>query len=676
MEKQQKMTARCGKRLLARPGNSGWVLGEECPAGQPEGLVISELLNRCQACSRVPVPSPPGKIQIISMVPRLEDLVQDAPTALAPPAPPSVPVPPSALPVLPAAAPPPPAIAPPSPAAAVVPQPAEMPAVPLQTPPVAPPPEPVAPPAPVLSVPMLPFEVDVEPVSSDPVLLPPAAPVQQALPPPPAVLPAEPAVELDSLGSIVLPSGFSLESIMDPESSVDIDAVVKAGMPDLPGGPSEGGLSPHTLEDARCWRLFYLLHVLGLRPMKASKALQFGSLFHYCLAARYLLGRERQYEPCTLVAQAGAAELAAEVKRLIEGMVAKYEVEEWETWCVRAVEYNMASFIECPVGNRTVKLPITCRLDLVLGTKEPKDPHPAGGPLVNGVLLVDHKTSSGITRDLLEGYGLDWQFNVQAVVFEEGGYEKVFGPLRGTLVNLASKARKTPTPDSYARPRAPLSKAVLAEFRDVQLRQLAGEVYRRISDDTIRQDVSQWPKDFRQCHGRWGRCRYFEICEGMLETVSAVYVQDDSLLCHPDNFIKPKGESLPPADKEKKAQAKKAKVVDPIADQMLNDWGWMVHGQIEAATEEPFINLKKEKFLKVGATKEGVIKDLSGELKLAYDGFVAGKVKQVWNGATWSFLKTGISWQTESSKGRITWKGLATWICENIWYDLSKAMPV
>lgn len=656
METESRMSARCGKRLLVHSEQGEWKLNEACPDGHQPGLRVGALLDKCTKCKQ----APPMEGRIPMAVVERPKKGNGASTSTA-----------SLN--------------------------AEVPLVaPSGVPTVAPPPPPSAatvsiPPAPAFVAPdalplqpttgaVLPFSVAVEPSSADPVVLPPAMP--EVAPPAAAPLPASivsPAPSLPDIGKIVLPGGFSLESMMDPEASVDVDAVVKAGMPNLPGGPSTGGLSPHTLDDAKCWRLFYLRHVLGLKPAAPSRSLQLGSLIHYCLAARYLLGAEYQYQPCTLVAQAGAAGLAAEAKALVEGMVAKYGIEEWERWCVRAVEHNLVAFIECPVGGRTVRLPATCRIDLILGLKAPHEPHPAGGPMAEGVYIEDHKTCSSMTKDLLEGYGLDWQFNAQAVIFEEGGYSAVFGPLRGTLVNLLSKSRKTPTADSFARPQAPMSKGLVAEFRDTQLRPLMGEVYRRISDEAVRKDPAQWPKDYRQCNGRWGRCHYFEICEGGHETVSAAFVDDESLVIHPDKFVRPAGPAAPPAEQVKKERAKEkaqAKASDPIAIEMARLWGSMLVEQIEVNAGGAYTNLQRGHFLQPDTTKEKVIVLLGNELKLFYDLFVAQKVKQEWAGATWQFTKTGISWQrADGGRGRLTWKGLATWICDNVWYDLSKAMP-
>jgi hypothetical protein len=621
----EKMDRSCGEEVVVTQTTSGWVLSKTCKGGVELGTPVTEMLNKiCPNCEHAP------KIQVVV---RLDDGTERE-AGVAP------------LPEV------------------ELPSEAQCAALPIAD-----------------LAHTEPTHEDPKPdltVTANELAPPPPEPEPEPPPKLPEPTPNPNAIDADALGigDIVLPGGLTLGMTADPEASVDIDAVIKEKMPELPGGPSSGGLSAHTLGDADCWRKFYYAHIMGLTERQQSKALRFGSLLHYCAAARYLFGAERQFEPCTHVAQAGAAQLAAEVKRLFSASCDKYGVEEWTTWCVRAVEANLTCFLPCPVGKRTKQVPLASRIDLILGLKRQDEPHPAGGAMPGGVYLVDHKTCSAMTRDLLEGYGMDWQFNVQTIVFRLGGYEAVYGPLRGTIVNLFSKGRKTPTPDSFERVRAPLSDKLVDAFMREQIAPVAGEVYRRISDEKMRQDIDAWPPDYRRCSTRWGRCDFFEICEGMAQEILGVaYVTDESMIVHPDKFTKPTAKDAPPAQQVAKKEAKeKAKKADPASDPMTGQWAQMLLGQVDSG-DTVYTNLRPDKFLVTGEPKEVVIKDLSGELKLFYEEFASKKVVQEWNGTTWKFLKTGISWTNDTGKGRITWKALATWIAENVWFNLSKATP-
>jgi len=651
---QEKMATSCGMRLTVKPVDGGYALDESCKDGHQPGTPVATLIHTlCPSCDhRLDKVSFEEKLRARGIEPKYPDK-QEAPVV----------------------APPPPATAACSPIMFVEDAMDSYMTEQLQTP-VQPPSATAAEalPIPVLPPPEL-------PVADAPVLLPVLPPVLPPAPALPVLPPEQPVlgamqVDMIPLSSIVLPGGVSLGAIMDPEAAVDIHAVIAEKMPDLPGGPSSGGLSSHVLGDATCWRKFYLSHIMGLVPQEEHYSLRYGSLLHYCAAARYLFGAERQFEPCTHVARAGAAELAMKVKTLFSGMVDKYGTEEWETWCPRAVEYNMVAQVPCPVGQRTKKVPISSRVDLIIALKRPSDPHPAGGALPQGVYLVDHKTCSNMTRDLIEGYGMDWQFNVQATVFEEGGYASELGPLQGTIVNLLSKGRKTPTPDSYARPRAPLSRRGLAAFKTQQLAPLAGEVYRRIaSSDDYRDDETNWPKDYRQCNGRWGRCEYFSVCESCesprSDVVNVAFKRSSERVASVSKFLLEEEE----APKQRAAKkAAKEKKLDPASDEMTGVWAKMLLGQLDS-TPQVYAPLLKDNFIIPGHTRDSVLRGLTEALRAVYLPFSEKKVKQQYNGALWSFAKSGISWKTDDSKGRVTWKGLATWITDNIWFDLSQALP-
>jgi hypothetical protein len=656
MQPQQydQMAAKCGRRLMMKQVSPDqWNLNEPCPDGATPGTTHAELLQRCEACVI--------KTGRISVVRRGKDGVE-RPIVEAAKLEPSYP---------PAAE---------SPATGMT--------LPLSIADI----EAFEPPPPVVCV-WAPFKIEdiintspppPECVLDEETLVAPSLVVEPKqlvqAPPVEAVVTIEPP----ALDQIRLPGGISLGSIINPEAEIDVDAVIAAAMKDLPGGPSEGGLSSHVMGDAKCWKKFYYSHIVGLKPRRPNRYFQIGSLLHYCMAARYTLGFERQYDPCTHVAQAGGSEIAALVRALVEGYTAKYAVEEWNTWSVRAVEYNMLAWFPCRVGGKTVQIPISCRIDLIHGLKRPEDAHPAGGPMPTGVYLRDHKTCNGITKDLVEGYGMDWQLNVQASVFRQAHYEEVLGPLNGVTIGLFSTAKKRPTPDCFMSLRAPLSDRMTKVFVEQQLKPTAAQIFERISCEEMRKNPDCWERDFRQCADRFGRCLYAKICDGGEEIVSAIdFVVDEHMITHPDKFAKPKGgvtTAAAPSKKEKKEPVKPS----AQAEYLLSQYATALAEQIE--TTPSMAPLARTNFLgQPGNTKEKTVKALTDEFKKLYKPYIDAKLAFPFMGYDMTYTKTGIAWAgtyTESpevpateGKGRFTWKQVSEWICEHIWYDLSKAMP-
>ncbi|HUW10520.1 MAG TPA: PD-(D/E)XK nuclease family protein, partial [Anaerolineae bacterium] len=345
---------------------------------------------------------------------------------------------------------------------------------------------------------------------------------------------------LPLLEDLVLPGGITLGTPPATEDAVDVDAVL-AMIDGYVVGPSSGGFSSHILADTVCARRTYLKYVLGLEPIAMPSYFKFGTLMHAVLAMRYMHGESRQWEPCDRVAQAGAPSMAAAVKRLLTVQFTKYQKEEYETWCPRAIEHNLIAWLPVKVGKKTVAVPLTCRVDMILGLKKPSEVHPGPGPLPQGIYLLDWKTTSGITYDLVEGYGSDFQFLLQSAIFELGGHARDFGPLRGILVSIAEKqrkgAKKEPDFDSFQRIEAPISKSRLAEFINYELTPMVTDFYNRLDSDELRAAGHLgWPKDIRHCISRWGRCSFYDYCE---RGNTAIYKMEPSQLIVLSEMAKP-----------------------------------------------------------------------------------------------------------------------------------------
>lgn len=611
---------RCNTQLRVRQDGPRFLIDEPCPIGEGFGLEVVALLDKCKGC-------PKGATQTT-------ELSQQQPT----------PAPAEAQPLAPAEA--------------------------------------LQPDAVMTSTGVVPLEHGER--RSSMITLPEEAPVTQ-----PTELPNElslPAVSTSAdyqapgegsnlipLDQVILPSGLTLNSAN--KEIIDVSPILDT-IPGCPHGSSEGGLSPHKLHDAECDRRAYLSMVLGMVPQQRRIALEYGTLFHAVLAMRYLHGGERQWEPCERVAQAGGADMAYNVKRLLSVQFDKYAQEEWKTWCPRAVEYNMVTWVAVKDGAKTVYVPLSCRIDLVLAKKHESEPHPGPGPVPQGVYLVDWKTCSWITKDLIEGYGRDYQFLTQSAIFRLGNYEQVFGPLRGIIVGLAAKKRKDPIFDDIMRIEAPMPPQQISEFIEDELKPEALRIYKKLCDPDERADMHRWPKDSRHCVGRYGQCDFFDYCD---RGAACNYKIDSSRIVTPDWFAKPPKGWVPEdggtqvAVENKKKRTKKVKgnpSETPNCDVLAKSI------ELQISTIPGFEKLRKENFLTPGHTYQSVQRQLGQSLKTFYEGSAAQKVKFNLEAIEWRFQKTGCAWQdAQGNKGRVSWGAVSDWICRHVWFDLSKAEP-
>jgi len=448
---------------------------------------------------------------------------------------------------------------------------------------------------------------------------------------------------------------------------IDIEAVIR-GMPDYIGGPSSGGLSSHTMSTyQKCPRRAYYAHVMGVTKRKVPDYFAFGTLFHACLAYRYMYGAERTFEPCDVVAQAGAPGMAGDVRKLVAGQIDKFAEEEWKTWVVMGVETNLTSHIPCRVGKKTMKVPVVGRADIILGLKDALEPHPGyGKPYANGVYLGDWKTTSAATYDLITGYGMDFQFLVYDAIYALGGYADVYGPLRGTMITLAKKQKRNLSSELYQRITAPIPNSQLEEFIEGELRPLAGDFYGMLTR-ADRDDKSIWGQRHTQCVGRWGACPYFDLCDGQTIDTAAGLVVDPARIMDPNKW----------ADAPRQKARSRTKVDDGEMDKHLQAYALDMVKTVEhrASTDSAYAALAKERHLQAGHTLASVVTSLTKELKEFFAPLVAQKATDELAGWQLKYLKSGVSWVDGDEKGKFTWKQLATAICTLDWFDLSKVVP-
>jgi hypothetical protein len=368
----------------------------------------------------------------------------------------------------------------------------------------------------------------------------PMQPPQQMPQMQPPMQPQMPLQQLPSQSEGFLP-GMNLEGVGD-ESTIDVDEILEnAG---CVGGPSQGGISWHTLEPSEaCWRRAYFELVLGLRKRTYSPALSLGSLVHACFELHYKSGGVRTFEPCDRVAAAGAVSMAADAKRFVYAQLEKYGAEEAQTWDVRAVEAQGTWFMPPEkINGRTIHIPLTCRYDLVVALRQPGGPcHMPGQPVPHGCSIVDFKTAKALSYDLTKGYSMDGQFLMNALIYRSTD-AALFGPLNGVIVSIIAKHKKM-SKDSLFRVHTSADEGSVSEFYHEEVRPQAIELYRRLASPEMRADMHRWPKCHSSCVGPYGPCFFFDICDtppgGEDAVMACLYKVVPSRIKDVTNFIEP-----------------------------------------------------------------------------------------------------------------------------------------
>uniref|UniRef100_A0A6H1Z8H6 Putative PD-(D/E)XK nuclease superfamily protein n=1 Tax=viral metagenome TaxID=1070528 RepID=A0A6H1Z8H6_9ZZZZ len=702
VETQPKMSVHCRMSLAMKQANGSWFTDEACPAGHAAGMEPKDLLTLCMSCpikeqliaqkqEQTPAvtpdaaPSPPEGSGQPQPEPQPEPQPQEPPaqpkivvvdrhgkTIKSPPLPQATMPPPSTVEV------------------ECVP---DTPTVPQTKPEPEPEPGkalPVSPPTPSTEEPQNSDVTGHDPDSD--AGLEPEAPAEAA-PVPEAGTPQEVKAVLDQ--PIVISDSFVIGAEPDKPSMDDVLQSLEGYM----GGTSEGGLSSHVLSDLQqCDQRCYLAHIQGWRPRQEKAAFAEGSLFHAALAFKYAYGFEAGIKPIEAAIQAGYAEIGRNVRRLYEGMHEKYAREEAKTWCPRAVEHNIVFWLSVKSGRSTVKIPISLRVDLILALKEAGESCPGLGPAPQGVYLVDHKTSSSLTRDLTSGFGRSFQFRTYAMGYIFSGAEAEFGPMQGVMVNIAVKHKKI-DPDCFQRIKSPYGRNNAEAFLHGEIEPLASELWRRLQDERYHNDPSLWPEKTTSCIGRY-RCDYFDICDSGLWS--------DFVRCPERSLLNKEWAKLPKSSSSSSKKSDEAKPQDPkkLRKKQLQE-------MVVASVATGFLqnidggvagweSLKKENFLKEGYTDKTVLADLATAMAAMYEPFTRKGAKKVTYqqavegcaSAQMTFKKSGLSWLLEDGtaeginpktkqlaqlpvmvKGSLTWKHIAEWIVNNVWFNLQEVMP-
>lgn len=278
------------------------------------------------------------------------------------------------------------------------------------------------------------------------------------------------------------------------------EAYASFNVPSL-GGASKDGWSKIS-DFQRCPYRYWALHekeqLETIRIAPKPAALELGALYHAMLACHYA-GSCKPLEHTRNVYDAyptalelvnrveslgGDKAIVAEATRLYLAYFNHYGNPHDEGLTPLAVELG--------AGIEGVH---TCRFDLLAERDK-------------GVWIIEHKTASRETRDVLESWWLDGEIIGEVYGYKLSGLESVWGPLVGVCVNIVIK---TQTP----------------KFRRVDV-VIPDSLLERYAEDrkywTALRKASacdnQWPRKLQGCIGRYDTCQLWDHCRDAEQTDS------------------------------------------------------------------------------------------------------------------------------------------------------------
>lgn len=250
------------------------------------------------------------------------------------------------------------------------------------------------------------------------------------------------------------------------------------------GGASGRGWSSYATFQ-RCPYLYKVTYVDGERGV-AALALETGSVFHTFMALHYLWMIDENLALNPFVCRDELMNNGARPEAVVQG---------WRVYDAYSMHYEadylmplaMEEWAQGDNGN-------TCRYDLIARVDE------AQPGIVPGTYIVEHKTASRFTADLLEGWHNDGEVLGQIMVWKQAKLDKKFGKLRGTIVNIAGK-QKVP---QFQRVIVPAQAWHVREHaEDLKVWAALQEMYRA---------TNTWPKARNNCVHRYGLCSLFQHC--------------------------------------------------------------------------------------------------------------------------------------------------------------------
>jgi hypothetical protein len=250
------------------------------------------------------------------------------------------------------------------------------------------------------------------------------------------------------------------------------------------GGASGRGWSSYATFQ-RCPYLYKVKYIDGERGV-AAMALETGSIFHTFMALHYLWMLDENLTLTPQVCRAELMESGARPEAIIAG---------WRIYDAYALHYEQDYLYPLAIedwaqGDRGN----TCRYDMIARIDTPQP------GITPGTWIIEHKSASRFTADLLEGWHNDGEILGQIMVWKQAKLDKKYGKLRGTIVNIVGK-QKIP---QFQRVIVPAQRWHVSDHDD-DLRVWAAlqEMYKA---------TNTWPKARNNCVHRYGLCDLFQHC--------------------------------------------------------------------------------------------------------------------------------------------------------------------
>lgn len=306
------------------------------------------------------------------------------------------------------------------------------------------------------------------------------------------------------------------------------------------------------------------------------------------------------------------------------------------------------------------------------------------------MIIVDLKTTSALTYDLVKGYMMDGQLLTNAIVYKMSDEEKTFGPLAGVIVKIAAKHKDPQPGKSFECIQDVLDEKMLSSFYRDLLVPAAYGLYDALWH--LRGNRDQWKQTGYgiSCASKF-MCPYFNLCAMGEEVSMDEFVKDERLIITLDDLVKPdaswkqekkQGEekklaALPDSAPEKEAIAEKrlkisAKKNEGTAalytlitswcrlDPQLQSSKFLVEGHTEKSVKAALA------IAAAGAHAEGM------EVVCPLVGFDGPRDREV----KFTIGKRGVAWATPTGKAQISWKAIADAIVDGPdgvkWWDLSR----
>jgi len=283
-------------------------------------------------------------------------------------------------------------------------------------------------------------------------------------------------------GDIVILDGFR-----NTGQAIEL-ATKTLNLPQLAGGSGRGWSRWKLLQ--QCPYAYYLRYVQKMDLSEfESPALAVGSLVHAWLAIHYLGMMSKEF---TVTPE----QLKNEVEKQNANPAFLYKA--WAVFDAYRAHYEEDYLeplaVEYPVED--VKTGNTCRYDLIARITNP----PEILAITPGVVLIEHKTASNLSEDVIDGWSIDGEILGEMAFWQRNGLDRKFGKLTGLLVNILVKTKQPQFHRSFV---APISVHTKGHIKNL--------AYMAELEKTLRKS-RRWPQFASACINRYGKCQFYQHC--------------------------------------------------------------------------------------------------------------------------------------------------------------------